>query len=99
MNSLCSRVERASRCARRVNAFVRREDGREIAAVLTNISTGGCELMVGEPLTVDELVRIEFPRIGGMAARIRWMTGSYAGAEFVPQSDVWEEISAGPSMH
>lgn len=99
VNSTCSRVERASRCVRRVPAFVHREDGREISVTLTNVSTGGCELMVAEPLAVGELVRIEFPRIGGMAARIRWTTGSHAGAEFIPQSDVWEEAGAGPSMH
>jgi hypothetical protein len=43
-------------------------------------------------LAVDELVRIEVPRLGSVAATIRWASNGKAGAEFIPQSDVWEEV-------
>lgn len=87
-------VERESRSARRVPVFIHRQDGREIAAILTNISNHGCQLKSAAKLSSDEFVRIEFPHVGGMAARICWAADGAAGAEFIPHSDVWEEIQA-----
>lgn len=84
--------DRESRSTRRIEAYLRRQDGRETRAMLTNISNRGCQLRPHEILEVDEMVRIELPRVGSVAATIRWMDNGSAGAEFIPQSDIWEEI-------
>lgn len=91
MGYVRSEVERESRSTKRVPVFVHHQDGREIAAVLTNISNHGCQLASAAVLASDELVRIEFPRVGGLAARICWASDGLAGVEFIPDSDVWEQ--------
>ena len=93
MESAQFRPDRESRFRRRLQLFVYRQDGREIKTRLINISGRGCQLAPAEPLSVDEQVRIEIPRLGSIAATIRWSAEGKAGAEFVPQSDVWEETS------
>ena len=95
MTSIRSLKDRQSRSTRRVETFLYRQDGREIRALLTNVSNHGCQLRPQEWLAVDERVRIEVPRLGSIAATIRWMSDGNAGAEFVPQSDVWEEAANG----
>ena len=92
MQSVRSKRQRESRSTRSVEVFLRRQDGREIRTLLTNISTRGCRLLPREALAINELIRIEIPRLGSVAALIRWSLDGYAGAEFIPQSDVWEEI-------
>jgi hypothetical protein len=82
---------RESRSTRRIEAYLRRQDGRGMRAILTNISSRGCGLKAGQALAIDELVRIEVPRAGSVAATIRWTAEGEAGAEFLPESDVWEE--------
>jgi hypothetical protein len=89
--------DRESRSTRRVEAFLQRQDGREIRALVTNISKRGCQLKPEEVLAVNELVRIDVPRLGSIAATILWMSNESAGAEFIPQSDVWEEVSRSSS--
>ena len=93
MDSVRSTVDRESRSIRRIEAFLYRQDGREMKAMLTNVSKRGCEIRPQHLLAIDELVRIEVPRLGSFAATIRWMTDGRAGAEFIPQSDIWEEVS------
>ena len=44
------KVDRESRSIRRVDVYVHRQDGREIAALLTNISAGGFQLKTSEEL-------------------------------------------------
>lgn len=92
MNYVRSLRDREGRSTRRVEAFLHRQDGREIRTLVTNISNRGCQLKPQGLLVVDELVRIEIPRVGSVAATIRWMSDGSAGAEFLPHSDVWEEI-------
>lgn len=86
------KVDRESRSIRRVDVFVHRQDGREIAALLTNISSRGVQLKTSEEFCSNELVHIDIPRLGGVAARIRWASDGFAGAELVPHSDVWEVV-------
>lgn len=93
MNSADLKVNRESRSRRRVDAFLHRQDGHEIRAMVINISNRGCQLRPQELVAVDELVRIEFPRIGSVAATIRWISNGNVGAEFIPQSDIWEEVA------
>lgn len=63
--------DRESRSSQRVDVFLQRQDGREIRTLVTNISNRGCQLRPQELLMVDELVRIEVPRVGSVAATIR----------------------------
>jgi hypothetical protein len=49
-------VERESRSTRRVEVFVHRQDGQEIAAILTNISNHGCQFKSAAALALDEFV-------------------------------------------
>lgn len=91
MQYVRSKRQRESRSTRSVEVFLRRQDGREVKTLLTNISTHGCRLRPREELTIDELIRVDVPRLGSVAALVRWSLDGYAGAEFIPQSDVWEE--------
>jgi hypothetical protein len=81
---------------RHLELFVHRQDGCEIKTVLTNVSERGCRLVPAEPLLAGEHVRIEIPRLGSIAAIIRWSLDGHAGAEFIAQSDVWEETAKAP---
>lgn len=89
--------ERESRSTRRVELYLRRQDGREIKTLLTNISARGCRLRLREALAVGELIRLEVPRLGSVAGAVRWRLDGNAGIEFIAQSDVWEEVAAGSS--
>lgn len=93
------KIDRESRSIRRVDIFVHRQDGREVAALLTNISSRGVQLKTSEELCSDELVRIDIPRLGGVAARIRWTSDGFAGAELLPHSDVWEVVPPSPDRN
>jgi hypothetical protein len=95
MDNVQPHRDRESRLRRRLELFVHRDDGREIKAVLTNVSEHGCRLTLEEPVLPDERVRIEVPRLGNITATIRWSSNGDAGAEFVAQSDVWEERGKG----
>ena len=86
-------IDREYRLKRRRELFLHRQDGREIRILLTNISERGCELRLNEALAVDERVRIEVPRLGSLAATIRWSADGRAGAEFIGQSDIWEVMA------
>ena len=92
MQGVASPRDRESRSTRRIEAFVHRQNGREIGAFVTNVSNCGCQLKPRESLEIDEFVRIEIPRVGSVAARIRWTSNGNSGAEFIPQSDIWEEV-------
>lgn len=93
MKSPWSIKGRESRSKRRIEAFVHRQNGRELRVLVTNISRSGCGLRPSNELAADELVRIEIPRVGSFAAEIRWTSAEFAGARFIPQSDVWEEAA------
>ena len=88
-----SKRQRESRSTRSVEVFLRRQDGREIKTLLTNVSAHGCRLLPREELSINEHIRIDVPRLGSIAAMVRWSLDGYAGAEFIPQSDVWEEVA------
>ena len=98
MESVHSHADRQNRLTRHFQLFIHRQDGREIKTVLTNVSERGCRLVPEEPLLVDERVRIEVPRLGSIAATIRWSSEGHAGAEFIAHSEIWEETGkASPS--
>jgi hypothetical protein len=47
-----------------------------------NISAGGMMCECGYPARHDEAVEVELPRLGVVAGRIRWTSGSRIGIEF-----------------
>jgi hypothetical protein len=94
MKDVASSSDRESRSLRNVEAFLHRQDGQETKAVVVNISARGCKLSTGELLAVDELVRLEVPRLGSVVAAIRWVSRGSAGAEFIPHSEMWEDRPA-----
>ena len=99
MHYFWRRKLRESRSKRRVEAFVHRQDGREIKALVTNISNRACELRPQELLSVDERIRIEIPRLGSIAAAIRWISDEHAGAEFLPPKPRLGRMHRRPPAH
>lgn len=93
MEDIQFRKIRESRSTRRIEAFLHSPRGQEIRAIVTNISNRGCRLKAKGPLSIDELVRIEVPRVGSVAATIRWVSNGEVGIEFIPDSDIWDEAS------
>lgn len=85
---------REGRSTRYVEAYLRRQDGREISAVVVNISLRGCRLRAEEELLPGERIWVGVPRLGSIAANVRWVEQGLAGVEFIPQSDVWETLPA-----
>lgn len=89
MGKLGRCIERESRSARWIKAVVRSSGGAEVAAVITNISGGGCRIRAAAPFEVGELIEIVMPRLGSISAYIRWSEAEHSGAQFVLGSDDW----------
>lgn len=85
-----ARIERESRTRKWIEAYLLTEEGCELRAVITDISTQGCQIRTKVPLAVGNHVRVELPRVGSFWAQIRWSAVDCAGALFVPDSEVWE---------
>lgn len=86
-------VERESRSAKWLDVIIRRSDGQDFPAVMTNVSNGGCRLRSGETLRAGEAIHIEVPRMGGFSALVRWSNGSDAGAIFGRRSGTADSTS------
>lgn len=86
-------TKREPRSTTWLEASVLSNNGREIPAVVTNMSTGGCRIRSSEPLTTGERVCIKVASLGEIAAHILWRQGPYAGAKFVGGTGIWEEES------
>ena len=73
--------ERGLRHSVRLDASVTRANSAEVAAVVTDLSLDGCCLLgqfqIGERLTV------KIPKVGSLAAEVRWAFMGRAGARFV----------------
>lgn len=73
--------ERGLRHSVRLDASVTRTGGADVTAVVTDLSLDGCCLMgqfqIGERLTVN------IPKVGSLAAEVRWAFMGRAGARFV----------------
>ena len=62
---------------------VKASEGRAAAALITNISYSGCQLLAETSLVVGETVILTIPGRGSMEAQVRWTAGDSAGLEFL----------------
>lgn len=67
------------------------------AGVITNISKRGCRIRSEGRLQTGETIEVAIPGLGRVAALVRWAFGGYAGAEFLPGTESWEQIEGEPS--
>lgn len=85
-------MKRESRSAKWLDASVRSKARAEAPAVITNISARGCRITSTAAFEIGELIQIMVPRLGVIAAHVRWCQGRDFGAEFVLGSDSWERV-------
>jgi hypothetical protein len=62
---------------------VRSPGEREVAALITNISYSGCQLLAETRLVVGETVLLSISGRGSMEAQVRWTAGDSAGLQFL----------------
>ena len=62
---------------------VKGHDGRVVAALITNISYSGCQLLAETRLVVGETIQLSVPGRGSMEAQVRWTAGDSAGLQFL----------------
>ena len=84
-------IQRESRSARWTDASVRSKRVAEAPAVITNISTRGGRIRSAAVFEAGELIQIVVPRLGLIAAQVRWSERGDLGAEFVVGSDSWDK--------
>jgi Flp pilus assembly pilin Flp len=73
--------DRGLRHSVRLDASVTRGDGAETAAVVTDLSLDGC-CLIGR-FQIGEQVTVKIPKVGSLAAEVRWAFMGRAGARFV----------------
>lgn len=76
--------ERGLRHSVRLDATVTRGNGTELAAVVTDLSLDGC-CLIG-PFQIGEQVTVKIPKVGSLAAEVRWAFMGRAGARFVTET-------------
>ena len=86
-------IERGSRTPTWLAAHAVLPTGAERPIFVTNVSTGGCRMKSNGGFQVGDVIVIAFQRLGRISAVIRWADGSSAGAEFIEQSDVWDNCA------
>jgi hypothetical protein len=80
------RGQRRLRHAVALDATVLRDGGGRAAVKVTNLSLEGCCLLGG--FFIGERLTVELPRIGPLAAEIRWSFMGRAGARFAASKPV-----------
>ena len=73
--------ERRPRHAVRLTAMVRRADGCEQRAQVSDLSLDGCCLAAELP--IGERLRIKLVRIGAFRGQVRWSIGGHSGVRFI----------------
>ena len=58
-------------------------DGQTFAALITNLSYSGCQLLAETRLVVGEKVSLALPGRGSLEAQVRWTAGDCAGLQFL----------------
>ena len=76
--------ERGLRHSVRLDASVVRGSGAEVPAVVTDLSLDGC-CLIG-PFQIGERVTVKIPKVGSLAAEVRWAFMGRAGARFVTET-------------
>ena len=69
-------------------------DGREFAALITNMSYTGGQLLAETKLVVGETILLSIPGRGSMEAQVRWTAGDSAGLQFLLRQSQVEERRA-----
>jgi len=75
-------VDRKDRARSNVPATLHRRDGSSEPAFVTNLSDEGCRIESASRLEIGERLKIAIPRVGELAAQIRWTVNGSAGARF-----------------
>ena len=73
--------ERGRRHSVRLEASAIRANGSKVPAIVTDLSLDGC-CLIG-PFRIGERVTVDIPKVGKLAAEIRWAFMGRAGARFV----------------
>jgi hypothetical protein len=60
-------------------------DGREVSALVTNVSSEGCQLLADVQFSVGETVTLNLPGRGSVRAQVRWTAGERAGVRFLTE--------------
>lgn len=68
----------------RLHASVTRCSGAEVSAVVTDLSLDGC-CLIGQ-FQIGERLTVKIPKLGSLAAEVRWAFMGRAGARFVTQT-------------
>jgi hypothetical protein len=58
-------------------------DGREVRALVTNLSYEGCQLLAEAELCVGETLVLTLADRGSVQAQVRWTAGDKAGIKFL----------------
>jgi hypothetical protein len=80
---------RAPRIATRQDAVLVTSDLTEIPVVITDVSGSGFRIearetfYTGENILINERVSLRVPRLGDLAAQVRWAQGCEAGGIFL----------------
>ena len=78
-------TERRQRHAVRLDVTIARGGGEPAPATLTDLSLDGC--CVSGHFRIGEQLTVKIPRIGTLAAHVRWAFMGRAGVRFVPSSE------------
>lgn len=76
-------IKRNDRRKVNVDAVAHLADGTIIPVRLTNISNEGCQIEAERTLPIGEKLKLELPRLGLVAAQVRWSLQGTAGIQFL----------------
>ena len=76
--------ERGLRHSVRLDTSVTRGNGAEVTAVVTDLSLDGC-CLVGQ-FQIGERLTVKIPKVGSLAAEVRWAFMGRAGARFLTET-------------
>ena len=61
-------------------------DGREVRALVTNLSYEGCQLLAEAELCVGETLVLSLADRGSVQSQVRWTAGDKAGIKFLTEN-------------
>jgi hypothetical protein len=76
---------RSPRRATAHSASVTLGDGREVRALVTNLSYDGCQILAEAELCVGETFVLTLADRGSIEAQVRWTAGDKAGIKFLSE--------------
>ncbi|MFL6830184.1 MAG: PilZ domain-containing protein [Sphingomicrobium sp.] len=76
-------IGRNDRVAVVIDAVVHRDDGSVVPVKVTDFSDQGCRMEGDELFRIGERIHVAVPRLGTLAAQVRWAIDGSAGARFL----------------